>query len=72
MIVWWNEAVCGITLAWNKNINEFTGFVLHQIKRPTLTANDTAVGPPCNLGEADNALNRIATEKGLLENVYRQ
>ncbi|KAH0787417.1 40S ribosomal protein S21 [Histomonas meleagridis] len=25
-----------------------------------------------NLGEADNALNRIATEKGLLENVYRQ
>ena len=23
------------------------------------------------LGEADNALNRIATEKGLLENVYR-
>ena len=24
------------------------------------------------LGEADNALNRIATEKGLLENVYRQ
>ena len=24
------------------------------------------------LGEADNALNRIATEKGLLQNVYRQ
>ena len=24
-----------------------------------------------NLGEADNALNRIATERGLLENVYR-
>ena len=23
------------------------------------------------LGESDNALNRIATEKGLLENVYR-
>ena len=25
-----------------------------------------------NLGEADNALNRIATEKGLLKGVYRQ
>ena len=25
-----------------------------------------------NLGEADNALNRIATERGLVQNVYRQ
>jgi small subunit ribosomal protein S21e len=25
-----------------------------------------------NLGEADNALNRIATEKGLLRGVYRE
>ena len=29
MIVWWDQAVCSIALAWDKHIDDIASFVLH-------------------------------------------